>query len=175
MAGFSYRKNLDGSAYVPSLVYVIGKNSVTFTIGDLVRVNTSGFCDVADAGEYVAGVVAQVVTRKGKSKDADSATLHDYTMASDNQTVDKDMIGFVPALPHYLFYNDADEDIGEENIGMYFDAVSHSQIDGNSHHDTTTKTFRLWGVDPDGDGDDSKGLYQIIESQFGNVDSDREA
>ena len=176
MAGFSYRKNLDGSSQSPTLMYVIGKSSVTFSIGDLVRVNAAGFCDVADAAEYVVGVVAQVVTRKGLKKDPDSATaLNDYTMTSDNQTVAKDMIGFIPALPNYLFYNDADEAIGEENIGMYFDAITHTQIDGDSHHDTTTATFRLWEVDPDHDADLSKGLYNVCESQIYNADCDREA
>jgi len=176
MAGFSYRKNLDGSSYTPSLMYLIGKNSVEFQIGDLVRVNTSGFIDVADAGEGVCGVVAQVVTRARATKDSDSATsLDTYTMSSDNQTVAKDMIAFIPALPHYLFYNDTDGDMDEAHIGMYFDAITHSQIDESSGHDTTQSTFRLWEYDPDHDGDASKGLFQIVESQFGSDSWDRTA
>lgn len=176
MAGFSYRKNLDGSSYVPSLRYVIGKNAIAFTVGDAVRINTSGFVDVATAGEGICGFVAQVVTRARATKDSDSATsLDTYTMSSDNQTVAKDMIAFIPALPHYLFYNDSDATLTEAMIGMYFNAISTTQVDGDTNHDTTEQTFRLWEFDPDHDGDASKGLFQVVESQFGATSWDREA
>jgi len=175
--GFSYARNMDGSAYVPSLIYVIGKNSVTFTMGDAVRINTSGFVDIATAGEGVCGFVSQVVDTDGGSISPDSGTLHDYTMNSANQTSTSYQyrIGFIPALPNYLFYNDADEDLSESDIGMYFNAISESQIDGGSNHDTTQQTFRLWVYDPDSDADASKGLFSVVESQFGQDSWDREA
>jgi hypothetical protein len=173
--GFSYRKNLDGSSQAPTLLYVIGKNSVTFTIGDLVRVNTSGFCDIATAGEGVCGVVAHVVTRKGLAKSPTAGTLYDYAMTSDNQTVAKDMIGFIPALPNYLFFNDSSSTLTEAMIGEYFDASDEDQVDQATAHDTTQATLRLWEFDPDHDSDASKGLFSIVESQFGQDSWDREA
>lgn len=173
--GFSYARNLDGSAYVPSLLYIIGKSSVTFTVGDAVRIDTSGFCDICAAGEYILGFVAQVVTRAEKAKDPDSGTLHDYTMASDNETSAKDMIGIIPALPNYLFFNDSDGNMDESHIGMYFDLISESQVDETSGDDSTTKSLRLWEYDPDNDADASKGLFNVVESQIYNADCDREA
>lgn len=173
--GFQYARNMDGSAYVPSLIYAIAKDSVTFTIGDAVRINTSGYVDICDAGEYVVGVIAQVVDADGYPLTPDSATTHDYTMDSDNTTVDQNLIGFIPALPHYLFWNDADADLSAIDIGQYFDLISSSQVDGDSNHDTTTKTVRLWQYDPDGDADASKGLFNFVESQIYNADCDREA
>jgi hypothetical protein len=85
------------------------------------------------------------------------------------------MIGFIPALPNYLFYNDSDGDMDEAHIGYFFDLVSHSQIDESTGHDTTQRTCKLWEYDPDHDGDASKGLFQVVESQFGQDSWDREA
>ena len=173
--GFQYARNMDGSAYVPSLLYYIGKDSVTFTIGDAVRLNTSGYVDICDAGEYVLGVVASVVDSNHKAIDPDSGTLHDYTMDSDNTTSAQYEVGIIPALPHYLFYNDADEALSSTDVGQYFDLISSSQVDGSSNDDTTTKTCRLWVYDPDSDADYSKGLFNFVESQIYNADCDREA
>ena len=57
MAGFSYRKNIDGSSEAPTLKQVIAKNSVAFTVGDMVRHNTSGFGDIVDADEDISGIL----------------------------------------------------------------------------------------------------------------------
>jgi hypothetical protein len=175
MAGFQYRKNLDGSNQAPTLVYVIGKSSVAFAVGDAVRINTSGFCDVCDAGEGMAGVIQTVTTREGQPVACDSGTTDTWTMSSTNETVAKKMIGFIPALPNYLFYNDSDGTLTEAMVGMYFDLVSHTQIDGDTNHDTTQRTCRLWEFNPDHDADASKGLFQVVESQFGQDSWDREA
>ena len=167
--GFQYAKDMDGTTKVPALLYVIGKNSVTFTIGDLVRINTSGFCDIADANtEAIAGVVSQIVDKNGKSVDADSGTLHDYTMNSANQTSASYQykIGFIPALPNYLFYNDTSGDLTRTMMFQYFYLTSESQVDGTSGTDTHVEQFRLIERDPDHDADASKGLFQIVQSQF---------
>ena len=165
--GFSYAKNLDGSAYVPSLLYGIGVNSGTFTIGDVIRIDNEGFISLADAAtDAIAGVVTQVVTSAGASKSADSGTLHDYTMASDNETGDQDQIGYIPALANYLFYNDSSGTLGTGNLGQFFSVADEDQIDQSSATDTAVEQFRLVELDPDGDGDLSKGLFQVAESQF---------
>lgn len=179
--GFHYARNLDGSSNAPATLRVIGKNSVVFEVGDAIRINTSGFADIATAGEFVAGICVGVETRDtggtgaAGPADIDSGSPNTWTMASDNQTSAKEMVVFIPALPQFLFWNDADADLSESDIGQYFDLVSETQIDGDTNHDTTTKTARLWVYDPDKDADVSKGLFQFVESQFGNVDSDREA
>ena len=108
MAGFSYRKNLDGSAYVPSLLYGIGVNSGVISVGDVIRIDNEGFISLADAAtDAIAGVVQQVVDANGKAKTPDSGTTDTYTMDADNETVDQDQVGYIPALANYLFYNDS--------------------------------------------------------------------
>ena len=175
--GFQYARNMDGSAYVPSTLSRVGKDSVTFTLGDAVRINTSGYVDICEAGEYVVGVVAQVTDADGKALDPDSGTIHDYTMPSTNSSSSSYgyLIHFIPALPHYLFWNDTDASLSATDFGQYFDLANEYQVDGDSNHDTTTKTCRLWQYDPDGDADVSKGLFNFVESQIYNADCDREA
>ena len=173
MPGFVFRKNLDGSAHVPSLVYKIGANAVTFTIGDPVRVDTDGFCALADAiTDGIAGIVVQVVNKDGKALTPDTGTLHDYTMGAANETTTTQQykVGFIPALPNYLFYNDADDDLTATMEFQFFNITAGSaQIDMATATDTPYEQFRLIERDPDGDADASKGLFQITESQFGTT------
>ena len=171
MAGFSYRKNLDGSAYVPSLLYGIGVNSGEITIGDPVRIDNEGFISLADAvTDGIVGICQQVVTADGASKTLDSGTTDTYTLTSDNETVAKDKIGFIPALAHYLFFNDADASLGQGNIGQFFNInAGGAEIDVGTATDTANEQFRLISIDPDGDADASKGLFQITETQLGQV------
>ena len=170
MPGFEFRKNLDGSAYVPSLLYKIGANGVTLTIGDPVRVDADGFCALADAiTDGIAGIVVQVVDKNGKSIDPDSGTLHDYTMGAANETTATQQykVGFIPALPQYLFYNDADDTLTRTMEFQFFNITAGSaQIDVATATDTANEQFRLIERDPDHDGDASKGLFQIVESQM---------
>jgi len=168
--GFQYAKDMDGTTKVPALIHIIGKNAVTFTVGNAVRINQAGFVDICDAGEAPAGFCVQVADVNGASIDADSGTLHDYTMNAANQTAVAYMykVGFIPALPNYLFYNDADGSLTRTMTFQSFDSVSASQIQASSADDSE-KTFRLISRDPDGDADASKGLFQVIQSQLGQV------
>lgn len=169
MAGFSYRKNLDGSAYNPINMEVIGKNSVTFSRGDIIRINTSGFADIATGGEGIAGVCVSVVDSNGKALDTDSGTNDTWTLDSDNQTDEKYKVVFIPALPNYLFYNDADASLAQTNLFQYFDTNDENDVDVATATDTATAQVRLIEIDPDDDGDASKGLFQIVESQFAPI------
>lgn len=171
MSGFAYRKNLDGSAYVPSVLWVIGKNSIAFQVGDLVRINTSGFVDVVDATEAIGGVCVGVVDNKGLPVTPDSGTTDTWTLNSANQTNAsyKYKVGFIPALPNYLFYNDSNGTLAQTNLLQYFDTVDENDVDASSATDTATAQVRLIEIDPDGDADASKGLFQIVESQFAQI------
>ena len=171
MAGFSYRKNLDGSAYVPSLLNGIGVNSGEITVGDPVRIDNEGFISLADAvTDGIVGIVASVVTADGIAKTYDTGTPDTWTLSSDNETVAKDTISYIPALPHYLWYNDADASLTQAMEGQFFNITAgSSQIDVATATDTANEQFRLISRDPDGDADASKGLFQIVESQLVGV------
>lgn len=171
MAGFAYRKNLDGSAYNPINMAILGKNSVTFSVGDLIRVNTSGIVDLSDSTEEVAGVVVTVQDKNGLPVAADSGTTETWTLNSANQT-DTDYqykVAFIPALHNYLFYNDSDGTLAQTNLFQYADVANSNQVTTGGLTDTATKQVRLIEINPDHDADDSKGLFQIVESQFAPI------
>lgn len=164
MAGFSYRKSIDGNPYNPAMVEIIGANSVVFQIGDLVRINNAGFVSLATAGDLILGVVQGVVDKNGKAIDPDTGTRDTFTVASDNQTVAQKKVQLIPALPQYLWYNDADDTLAQTNLFQYFNINDENDVDVSGSSDSTLSTVRLIEIDPDHDGDASKGLFQIVES-----------
>jgi hypothetical protein len=167
MSGFSYRKNLDGSAYAPINMRFVGKDSIAFQVGDLVRINTSTVIDVVDATEAIAGVCVGVEDKNGLPVATDSGTTDTWTMASDNTTVNLYKVIFIPALPNYLFYADGDASNSSGDEFAFTDVTDHNSP-ANSYGDATAQ-LRLIERDPDHDADASKGLYQVAESQFGTT------
>lgn len=169
MAGFIFRHNLDGGAYVPSLLYGIGKNSIIFSVGDAVRFNTSGFLDLATANEQVMGFIATVVDENGIALTPDAGTTNTWTMESDNETVNMYQVSILPAMPHYAFSTDSDTTIEQASLGKYFNinATSDGIVTSGESDTIGTLMFQLVGIDPDNDGDVSMGLYRCVASQMG--------
>ena len=168
---FKFRKNLDGSSQVPSLLYGIGKNSVIFTVGDTIRFNTSGFLDLATTTEQNIGIVAGVVNPKGLPVDCDAGTVDTWTMTAGNQTVAMNQVVFLPSFGHYAFSADSDTTIEQASLGKYFALNSTSDGIVTSGESDTIGTLdcQLIGIDPDGDADASKGLYRFVNSQMGQL------
>lgn len=171
MSGFSFRKSLTGAVEQPTQLSEIAKNSVVFQVGDLIRINTAGFIDLVATGEGIAGVIVGVTSKDGVPITPDVDTTDTYTMDSDNQTVatKKKKVAYIPALADFLFFNDADDDLGQTNLLQYFNTNDENDVDFATATDTATAQVRLIQLDPDGDEDLSKGLFQIIESQFAQV------
>lgn len=164
MAGFKFRKSLK-TADEPVLLYFTVKNSQVITLGDAVKINTDGFAEISGATSKVAGIVQQVVSATGTAIDADTGTNDTYTMDSDNQTVAGVQVGIITSKD-VLFYNDSDDTLATTNLLQFFDLVAASdQIDVGTASDTGG-LFQLISLDPDGDGDASKGLFRIAESQL---------
>jgi hypothetical protein len=170
-AGFFFKKNLDGVAYTPSLLSMMGKNSVTFTVGDVIRINTSGNLDLSTANEQVVGIVSTVTDANGKAKDPDSGTTNTWTMDSDNVTVAADLVHFTPTFAHYAFAADSDTTITTADLGKYFNVVSTSDgiITSGESYTIGTLMFQCIGVDPLDNGDVSWGLYRCVASQMGQI------
>jgi hypothetical protein len=166
MSGFTFRKSLDGS--VPAELEIIGGNSVVFQVGDLIRVDADGFAALAVAGDLILGVVTGVTDQHGLPIDPDSAATPDtYTMGSANETAgvsSNKKIHYIPALANYLFYNDADSALSQALLFSYMNVNDENDVDPGSTNDSTLSTVRLIEIDPDNDGDTSKGLFQIVES-----------
>lgn len=163
MAGFSYRKSLI-TKDEPTLLYFIIDNSDTITLGDAIMINTDGHAVVATAGEEVAGIAACVVDKNGIAVDPDSGTTDTWTVESDNETDKMYKVGLIVS-PFALFSTDTSGTLATTNLMQFFDLTDEDTINQGSASDTGGQ-FQLVGLDPDNDGDVSKGLFKIAESQF---------
>lgn len=174
--GFRLYGGQDVSNFI-SLVYRVA-NSSTIKIGDAVRVNTGGFAVRAGAGNPVLGIVQDIVDKNEvspfsliHSRNTGATLTGDDTVAtaSDNQTRTDNYIQVQVLLDpagNALFYNDADGDLATTNLLQSFDVVAASgQIAQNTASDSNGQ-FQLVKLDPDNDGNASKGLFRIAEGQL---------
>jgi hypothetical protein len=163
MAGFIYRRSMI-SADQPQLFYFIIDNSDTISVGDAVMLNTDGHVVVATAGEELLGVVQGVVDANGLPVSCDSGTVDTWTVDSDNETVD--MCKAAVILDKYALYShDVGTDLATTNLMQFADITNEHAINYSSLSDSNGQ-FQLVGLDPDSDGDASKGLFKIAESQM---------
>lgn len=175
--GFSFRKGLNGLEHVGSEDYLLA-GSATVRVGDLVRVNTSGLLVRAASTEAPLGVLTGIVDSAGinafspRAQGTSGATITgDDTIAtaSDNATnAAKNLKGqvAVDVSGQLLFYNDADSTLAQTNLFQFFDVANSNQVTVGSASDANGQV-QLMELDPDGDGDVSKGLFRIAENQFG--------
>ena len=186
-SGFRFYRTLTG-ADKPHPIPVRIANSTTLRIGDLVRVNTSGFLVAAGDTGAVAGVLDGFANKDGINpfslgfSTASGATMTgDDTVAtaSDNQTATDDYIeGLIIIDPagDVLWLNDASGDLAQSNIFQYFDSTgSGRQVNQSSASDANGQLqLILW--DPQGSSnvpanattaDASKGAFRIAENQYG--------
>lgn len=186
--GFRLRKNLYGLQTEGQQLKVRVANSTTLKLGDAVRINTGGFLVRSAAGEAVLGILtgfigATVNDVTGTNPFSLGGDITGLTLTEDDQIVTSAtnqtrtelyLVGEVTVDPAgiLLWYNDSDGTLARTNIGQYFDVLSGSnQIDSASAADTNGQ-FELIEIDPDNDGDASKGLFRIAESQIGGgIDS----
>lgn len=128
-------------------VAVIGKNSEQFTKGDPVTIDANGFLIVAtSSGEKILGFA-----------------LEDKTCASDNQTVAKYAIQYVPALGVQMIYQ-ADQDCVQTDIGAYADVTGTTGAIRMNLSAGATGQFIVLGFNPDGLGD-SYVVVKVAEPQ----------
>ena len=166
--GFFYRKSIISSDE-PTIFDFILNDDEAVRLGDAVDLNV-GFIQVVDAGDPVLGVVEGIVDQNGLAVNHASAdidgTLNDdvsYTAAADNETDKKVRVQCIVS-PFAVFYNDADSTLTPAEVGRFFDTTATGdQITGAGG---ASGQFQLISTDPDGDGDASKGLFKISESQL---------
>ena len=177
--GFYFRKSLVGVEH-PSTIDIILAGSATVKIGDLVRVNTSGLLVRCATTEAPAGVLVGIVDRNGinvfspRASGTTGSTLtpDDQIATSSTNATDatrnlKGQVVLDPAGTN-LWYNDADDTLAQANLFQLFDVANGNQVTVAGASDATGEV-QLIVIDPDGDGDVSKGLFRIAESQFGGI------
>lgn len=174
--GFFLRKSLIGQES-PTTTDILIAGSATLIVGQLVRVNTSGFVVPAATGEVFAGVLAGIVDKNGinvftgRATGTSGATITgDDTIAtaSDNASnAAKNLKAQVILDPagQLLFYNDADGSLANTNMFQFFDVASGTQVTVGSASDSNGQV-QLVAIDPDGDADASKGLFRLNETCF---------
>lgn len=179
VAGFFYRRSLAGVDGPVPLEFII-EDSNTITLGDAVRLQTTGFLTNSAAGEPVLGIVAGLVDRGGInvfSPRANSSSVLGTTLTPDDtitvsSTNSSDATRevkaqvFLDTSGDILWYNDADGNLAQTNVMQLFDVVAAGdQIDQGSASDSNGQ-FQLLQIDPDDDADLSKGLFRIVEGQL---------
>jgi len=143
--GFEPRGSLSGDLTQATFPFIVS-NGVTVTAGNAVTL-VSGYVENLGATDKdVLGVAIETVT--GSSASVEVGVLCD---------------------PNIVYYNDADGDVAQADIGKtYLVATSSGKqsIDQSTGQTTTAYPFVLLKKDPDGDKDASKGLFKIYRSQI---------
>lgn len=174
--GFDFRKSLSGTEHVATLDIILA-GSATVKVGDLVRVNTSGYLVRAATGEVVLGVLTGIVDQNGisvfspRATGTTGATLTPDDQVATSSTNASDATRNIKGRVRIdvagveLYYNDADGDLAQTNLFQFFDVANGNQVTQASAGDANGQV-QLIQIDPDGDGDASKGLFRINENQF---------
>lgn len=175
MAGFEYRGQHSGAQDPVTLSVGIG-NSQTIKVGDAVKLvafASGGGVYRATAGEEVLGICVGIVDANGIDLDNANPANYDgtwtsstktYASASNNMT-NKNVKALVVADKEALFYNDTAGDLAAADILKFFDLTDQDQIADQNGADNAG-AFILVKRDPDGDGDASKGIFKIAESEL---------
>ncbi|QGH72317.1 MAG: hypothetical protein [Podoviridae sp. ctg2L5] len=174
--GFYFRKNMEGDASHPPYADFIIGNSKTITLGDAITLS-GGYAQAASTNGRVVGVAVAIVDKNGlpvhgfsSHADHDGTVTGDDTFvsASDNATDKMVKVRVMMARSGDLYYNDADADLAQANIGSYFDMNSGAdEIDVATA--TTSGVWQLVEIDPDNDSDASKGLFRVAERYFQDI------
>jgi hypothetical protein len=175
MAGFEYRGQLNGGDN-PVVLAVKIANSSTVKVGDAVQAEafaSGGGCKRAAAGTEILGVCIAIVDANGIDLDNTSADKFDgtwttasstYAASADNMT-DKAIAAKVIVDKNALWYNDAAGDLAAADELKYFDLDDQDQVADQNGADNAGALI-LVKRDPDGDGDASKGIFKIAESEL---------
>ncbi len=169
--GFEHRGQLSGSE-PPAYANVVIANSQTISVGDAITV-ASGAVSVGTSGNRIFGVVAGIVNSDGIDLENANTNTFDgtftgktgsssdtYVASADNVT-DKKVQAQVIYDDDALFINDSDGDFTDPtDLWQHYVLVSESQIDESSNSETVGQ-FQLVKLDPDGDGDASKGIFRL--------------
>ena len=114
----------------------IGKNSEVFTVGDLVTVSSGVMKVVSGLTERVFGVCQKTVT-----------------MASDNQTVAKVKVPYIPANPDDVWFMGVSQNLTGDatDVGTYYGYTGTTgvqQVLGSGVQTGTSRQFMIVKVDP---------------------------
>lgn len=173
--GFTFKKSLNGLEH-PAIQEFLLDDSATFTLGDMVRLDTDGLLVVNGAGNSILGLLVGIVDRNGinvfetgRASGTDGSTLtpdDTITTSSTNSTNAarylKGQVIVDPAGTN-LLYNKASAALAQTNVGQCFDlTASGDQVDQGTATDASAQV-QLLALDPD---DTTGGYFRIVEEQY---------
>jgi len=176
MAGFEYRGQLSGGKENPVTLSVIIGNSQTVKVGDAVKLvafASAGGATRASAGEEILGICVGIVDKNGIDLDNTDPNNYDgtwtsssktYVATSDNMT-DKTVKALVVVDKDALWYNDTAGTLAVADEYKFFDLTDQDQVANQDGADDSGALI-LMKRDPDGDGDASKGIFKLAESEL---------
>lgn len=154
-------------------------NTETLTIGDWVRVSTSGYLEVVSADTTIMGVIVGFVDRDGINYDQSkivkegtwSESTQTITTDSDNRSSEK-AAALVDIDPFSVWSCEPDDTIGtttssgsSDQLGSYTDLADEDEVDETNNGAAFNLVAQLfiWGIDPEAS---ARGLYSIAEHQI---------
>ena len=173
---FEYRGQLSGGSENPVTMSVLIGNSSTVAVGEAVKLHVfaSGSGAIrATAGSKILGIVVGIVDKNGIDLDNTSSSNYDGTWTSSSKTYastadntsDKLIKALVVVDPNALWYNDSAGTLAVADEYKLFDLLSATQFADQDGADSAG-AFLLIKRDPDGDGDASKGIFKIAETEI---------
>jgi len=165
MQGATIKSRPERSDELPILM----GNTVTFVVGNLVTVDTSGYLQlVTNSNEPICGVVVGFVSKTGEHVNFATGYKDRITTASDNATVKMDR-AIVDVGRDIWLQIDADAALAQTNLFQYVFTNNAYQVDVADFVDTSGGALQLIKLDPEDVGDTSMGLYRIANHQFGSI------
>ena len=176
--GFFLRGSLYGNIEPAAAVAFLIDDSATVKAGDSITLDSDGNARRSAVGEAVLGIAValtdlnglNVFTPQAAGLTGSTLTEDDQIAVSSTNTTDatrnvKVLVQLDPA-GCLLWYNDSSGTLARTNLLNLFDVVSGgNQVDQSTASETSGQ-YQLIKIDPDGDGDASKGLFRIAEPQL---------
>lgn len=173
-SGFVPRGQVIGEQAPGALALIIA-NSATIHVGGAVMMS-SGFVAAGTAGSKLIGICIGIVNEKGVNLDNAPASTFDgtwtpgnegagnYAASADNQT-DKKVKALVVIDKNAQYYTDGAGDLTTAHLFGFLNLTSATQLAAMAAGQVAGQ-FQIVKLDPDGDGDASKCIVKLAESQL---------
>jgi hypothetical protein len=183
--GFKLRKDLRGNVNAGSIYECIIDNSITLTLGDAVRIDSSGYIKTAGTTGCILGILTGIVDQNGinvfeasrvpaLSIAGSTLTGQDtiVTSATNTTNLTRVLRAQVTVDPAgclvWMNQANATAALAQANLMSFYNLTAAGQIDSNSAS-LTSGQFQLIGLDPDSDASTAKGLFRLVQCELPNA------
>jgi len=162
---FKKSRNPNGGRELVTLTFA---DSSTYTVGDSLKVDSSGYIDLSAGSTNVFGILVEIVKADG-SPVTDNGAAGDY-VGTYTTPASNTVQGIVDVSIDSVYSVPADATLGtttgSDLAGYNMDVVAASDTLDESEAVTTTAQFFSYGPDPDSSAPSNSVLVSIQESQL---------